>query len=196
MQDHKVDVPEGVSGDWRVERFEITERAASLERVRASFHAPYREPPPAGHYTRLTHRGSLVMSDTPAEIRDHWYAICQSKGNVLVNGLGLGVVVQAMLDRPQVDHLTVIELSPDVLSLIAPHYHSRFGDRLTTIQADALTWKPPVGVRYDVVWHDIWSDICSDNLPEMHKLHRKYGRRTDWQASWCRDECEHARGCW
>ena len=191
---HKVDVPEGISGDWQVERFEVTEEQASFARLRASLHAPYRESPPAGYYTRLMRRGWLVMSDTPAEIRDHRWAISEAKGSVLVNGLGLGVVVQAMLNRPQVEHLTVIEISPDVIALVGPHYQSRYGDRLEIIEADALTWKPPKGVRYDVVWHDIWGDICSDNLPEMHKLHRKYGRRTDWQGSWCRAECEWQRG--
>jgi hypothetical protein len=33
------------------------------------------------------------------------------------------------------------------------------------------------GKRYDMVWHDIWDDICSDNLEGMAKLHRKYGDR-------------------
>ena len=60
-------------------------------------------------------------------------------------------------------------------------------------QADALEYKPPRGEQYDVVWHDIWPNICTDNLPEMHKLHRKYGRRCNWQGSWCRAEHEYYR---
>ena len=35
--------------------------------------------------------------------------------------------------------------------------------------------------------HDIWDDICLDNLETMATLHRKYGRRCDWQGSWKRD---------
>jgi hypothetical protein len=195
---YKVDVPEGQSGNWRVERFVVTERDADLERIRSAFASSARRiPVPAGHYTRLMHGtgfGALVMSDTPAEMNDHRYAIHLAKGKVLVNGLGLGVVVQAMLEKPEVDHLTVIEISPDVIALVGDHYKERYGDRVEIIEADALTWKAPKGVRYDVVWHDIWKDICADNLPEMHKLHRKYGRRADWQGSWCRAECEWQRG--
>ena len=62
--------------------------------------------------------------------------------------------------------------------------------RVTIINADAFEWKPPKDQRYDVVWHDIWDNICGDNLPEMTKLHRKYGKKTDWQGSWCKYECK------
>ena len=196
-RNYKVDLPTGQSGNWRVERFEVTEEDAKWERLRSTIaHGAFRMPVPAGHYTRLmcgTGFGALVISDTPAEVRDHIHPIHLAKGRVLVNGLGLGVVAQAMLMKPKVDKLTVIELSSDVIQLVGDHYLQRFGKRLEIINTDALTWKPPKGMRYDVVWHDIWNAICADNLPEMHRLHRRYGRRTDWQGSWCRAECESHR---
>jgi hypothetical protein len=74
---------------------------------------------------------------------------------------------------------------------VAPHIGD---DRLRVIHADALKWMPPKVMRWSVVWHDIWDDISVDNLNEMTKLHRRYGRRCDWQGSWCRAECERARG--
>jgi len=189
-----VDVPEGQSGSYRIERFEVTDEDAKRERFRSiiAFGARRISVPP-GQYTRLINTATfdrLVMSDTPAEIGDHLGAINRAKGQVLINGLGLGLVVQAVLQKPEVEHVTVIEISPDVIALVGDHYQERFGDRLEIIEADALAWQPPKGMRYDVVWHDIWDNICSDNLPEMHKLHRKYGRRADWQGSWCRAECE------
>ena len=60
---------------------------------------------------------------------------------------------------------------------------------------DALQFMPR-GMKFTVVWHDIWNHICSDNLPDMHKLHRKYGRRTDWQGSWARHLCERQMREW
>ena len=111
----------------------------------------------------------------------------------MVHGLGLGVAVQAMLNKKKVQKLTVVEISSDVIALVGSYYAALFGNRLEIINADAFTWKPPKDVRYGVVWHDIWDNICSDSLPEMHKLHRKYGRKTDWQGSWCRWRCEQQR---
>ena len=198
-QKYKVDIPEGQSGNWHIERFEVSEEAASLERLRSAFNPGRRMPVPVGQYTRLMYEApnrmrTLVMSDTPAEISDHLEPIYRAKGQVLVNGLGLGVVVKAMLEKPEVKSLTVIEFSPDVIALVGDYYVAQYGDRLEIVNADAFTWQPPRGVRYTIVWHDIWNHICSDNLPEMHRLHRKYGRRTDWQGSWCRAECEYQRG--
>jgi len=60
-------------------------------------------------------------------------------------------------------------------------------------EVDCLTWKLKRGMRFDYVWHDIWQDICGDNLEQMELLHRKFGKRCgSAQASWCRYECERA----
>jgi len=194
----QVDVPEGKSGNWEAARFEVTEDGAALENIQAMFGGGRTITP--GTYIRLTHHGHVIMSDTPAEMSDLSEPIRIAKQlyrsksrDVLINGLGLGVVLQTILDDPTIEHLTIIEQSADVIALVAPHWKNKYGDRLTIIHANAFEWKPPKNTRYCVVWHDIWNNITSDNLPEMHRLHRKYGRRCDWQGSWCRWECEQAR---
>jgi hypothetical protein len=35
-----------------------------------------------------------------------------------------------------------------------------------------------------VAWHDIWNDLCGDNLPLMARLNRRYGRSVEWQGAW------------
>lgn len=181
-----VSVPEGASGSWRVERFTVSEEAAKMEAIRAIF-TPGGRGVPAGDYTRLMRGGTVVMSDTPNEKRDHAWFVYQAKGRVLINGLGLGMVLGAILLKEAVTHVTVVEASEDVIQLVAPSYAD---PRVNIIHADAMKWKPPAGERYDTVWHDIWDDICADNLPEMATLHRRYGRRAAWQGSWARDLCK------
>jgi len=131
------------------------------------------------------------MSDTPDEIHDHSAAIHKATGRCLINGLGLGVVARAMLMKSDVEHVTVIEKSADVIDLISPHLPH--ADKLTIVHADCFEFQPRKGSRWNVVWHDIWDDLCEDNLPEMHRLHRKYGRRCDWQSSWGRTYIERHR---
>ena len=189
---YKVDVPEGVCGDWRVARFTVSKADASFERLRVVV-TGNRRFVREGTYTSLKRKGTLVMSDTHDEIADHLNPIRKAAGHCLVNGLGLGVVIQAMLQKPEVEHVTVIEAAKEVIELVGPHYQGRFGERLTIVNADAYTWQPPKGFRYNVVWHDIWDNLCEDNLPLMHKLHRKYGRRTEWQGSWGREQLESER---
>lgn len=189
-----VTIPEGEKGLWKVERFEIPE--TSIESMRLSFSGRSVTP---GTYTRLMRGRALVMSDTPAERRDHYGFVRNAKGHVLINGLGIGMCLNAVLKKPEVTKATVIEISQDVVDLVGPHYLE--DSRVEIVCASAFDYQPPKGVRYGAVWHDIWDDICSDNLPEMHKLHRKYERRADWQGSWCRETCEYqkrqdSRNCW
>jgi len=178
-------IPEGSSGDWSVQRFEMTEDQAILSMIRDG---PRRCP--AGSYTMLRRAGRLIMSDTPAELDDLRRFRLTARGSVLINGLGLGIAAKMALAKPEVTDVTVIELSSDVIALVAPHLAC---DRLTVVNACAYGWKPERGRRWDTVWHDIWDDICSDNLEGMKRLHRKYGRRSEWQGSWCRFQCERWR---
>lgn len=187
---YKVSVPEGESNDWKIERFTVSEDDETLERLRAMMHRTRRYAR-AGNYTRLMRRFDVIMSDTHDEIRDHFEVIHRAHGNCLINGLGLGMVLQAIARKPEVERVTVIELSSDVISLAAPHYRAMFGNKIEIIQADAYEYKPERGSHFGVVWHDIWDFICEDNLEGMKRLHRKYGRLTDWQGSWERDAIKH-----
>ena len=184
----QINVSDGKMNKWEVSTFEVTKEDLAITNIRALLHPGGRTINP-GKYKRLTRNGHLVMSNTQAEIRDLFEFIYKAKqgGNILINGLGLGVALTAILESNNIKSVTVIEKSVDVIALVEPSFlHDK---RVNIIHADAFEWKPPKGIRYSVVWHDIWDDICSDNLPEMAKLHRKYGRKTDWQGSWCKELC-------
>lgn len=189
MDKIEVEVPDGVSGDWRVETFEITEVEAKFAALQAAISSErgrgILEP---GMYKKLMCGGVLVMSNTPDEIYDQMDFVYKAKGNVLINGLGLGITLKLVLAKPEIKSVTVVEKSRDVIRLVAPTYLK--DARVNIVHADAFTYKPPKGVRFGAVYHDIWNYITSDNLPEMHKLHRMYGRKCDWQGSWCRERCE------
>ncbi|MCP4649569.1 MAG: hypothetical protein GY853_05760 [PVC group bacterium] len=178
------DIPCAKSGNWKVEEFEVPEN--SIENIRAMMKPGCRAVKP-GKYKRLTRNGCVIMSNTPAEMADFNRFIWKATGNVLINGLGLGCVIESVLKIKPITNVTVIEISQDVINLVAPYFTD---PRVKIVHADAFKWEPPRGVRYNAVWHDIWDDICGGNLPEMTKLHRKYGRRTDWQDSWAKGLCK------
>lgn len=181
----KKNIPDRQSGNWKIETFIVPEH--SIENMRLLFQPGGRTVRP-GKYKKLTHNGAIVMSNTPAELRDYRYFAYKAKGNILINGLGLGCCLAEILKKQEVISVTVIEISLHVINLVAPFFES--DPRVKIIHADAFKWQPPKKVRYGAVWHDIWNNICSDNLPEMTKLHRKYGKRTDWQGSWAKELCK------
>ncbi|MDU4190089.1 MULTISPECIES: hypothetical protein [Aeromonas] len=186
-----VSVPEGASGPWRVEAFNVSEQESEMTLARAKITGAINEFVPTGNYKRLVREDTVVMSNTPMEIRTNRTFIHRAKGKVLINGLGLGMVLSAILKKPEIESVTVVEASEDVIKLVGPSFCD--DPRLRIVHACAFEYQPEPGALFDAVWHDIWDEICDENLPEMHKLHRKYGQRTKWQGSWARAECEVLR---
>jgi len=179
----KVELPEMTKGEWKVEKFTVD---------RTDFHSLIhgRAVPVGETFTRLTRNGNLVMSDTPAEMNDHYMAVRFAQKHCLLNGLGLGMVLKNILLSEIVTKVTVIEISQDLIDLILPYYQD---SRIEFVCTNAFDYQPPKGIMYGMVWHDIWDDICTDNLPEMERLHRKYGRRAVWQGSWGKELCQRYR---
>lgn len=195
-EEYKVDVPEGEKGIWKVERFEVSDADSTRSSISVMKYGRGFVPP--GTYTRLDYvKGPSwngpMMSDTPDEIADHLEFIRKAQGRVLIHGLGLGMCLAAAANKREVKHVMCIEKDPDVIALVAPHWKERFGNKIEIIEEDALTWKPVKGAWWDAVWHDIWPTICLDNWPEIVKLHRRFGRRSGWQGSWCRARLELQR---
>lgn len=186
----EINVPDGKSGEWEVSTFIVSDNDAKLFNIREVFSRRYRTIHP-GTYKKLTQNNYIIMSNTPAEIRDLIHFIRLAHGSILINGLGLGVVLSAILQKEAILDVTIIEKSKDVINLVAPTYIQ--DERIEIINDDAFEFKPPKGKGYDFAWHDIWSDICADNLPEMTRLHRKYAKRTSWQDSWCKWDCKRRR---
>lgn len=175
-------VPDGVCGNFRVETFTVSPEESLMSSIR-------RDRVPPGTYKRLMRDRTVVMSNTPMEVRSNRGFVNCAFGSVLINGLGLGMVLGEILKKDNVTKVTVVEKYKEVIQLVGPTFLK--DPRVTIIHADALTFKPPAGEKFDVVWHDIWDYITADNLEEMKLLHRKYGRRTQWQGSWEREACEY-----
>jgi predicted membrane-bound spermidine synthase len=174
-QDFQVDVPEGTSGEWSVRRFIVGSRGRAVA------------------YTGLYHHGSLVMSDSPDEIYDRWRVLTgagspsgRPYGNILIAGLGLGVVLQGVARCPEVTRITVIEQARDVIEL-AWNRHWRQADwsaKVRVVHESIFKWHPPKYDRYQMAWFDIWSSLSLSNLEEIATLHRRFARRCDWYGSW------------
>lgn len=179
-----LNIKEGEKGNWKLSKFTVTEAEANMHRLRCLINNYPERAISAGTYWRLTEGGCLYMTNTPAEIRDHVPFINKACGNVLIAGLGLGMVVQALLDQGNCEHITVVELSQDVIDLVGPSYNN---SRVEIVCCDIFKFKPQM--HYDYAWFDIWPDICGNNFPQMKKLHRKFATHVSNRDSWCYKEC-------
>lgn len=188
--EYKVEVPEGVRGPWKVEKFTVTEEQAKLDAMRGMFHGG--RCVPAGTYTGLFRNGDVIMSDTPDEIRDHLSFIYAAKGKVLIAGLGLGVVARAVLEKSEVDHVLIVDNSEEVRDLVFHTLKDKYGDRVDFLLADIMEYKPEKGEYWDCAWFDIWDNLCGDNLPQMAALGRKFNKkRCGYSGFWGREEIKY-----
>lgn len=188
----EVNVPDGKSGNCIIKSFEVSEEnARSFNMLYQGTSSRYIQ---AGKYKKLIIDGEVMMSNTPAEIKDHAKLFNEVKkvgGSILINGLGLGMALTKILSFENVTDVTVIEISEDVIKLVADTFKD--DKRVNIIHADALRWKAPKDKHYNIVWHDIWLHISSINTGTMGTLHRKYARKCDWQSSWVREEVQRLK---
>lgn len=138
-----------------------------------------------------------VMSDTPAEILEHGDALLNAHGRVLITGLGLGCLPHALLTKPEVTRIDIIDIDPEIIALTGkyltdPRVHIWQGSaaepqRIEGLRAEAWCW--------DYAWHDIWTHISARNLDtetaehgisytDLFELYEPYA---DQQSAWAID---------
>jgi hypothetical protein len=174
-----------VSGRWQVRKVNLP----SSGRIALDDDRPdcFRFRP--GGYTELCREGVTFMTD----LHDEWWTqrapierALATGGEVLVTGLGLGLVVDAMLDPGSpVDRVTIVEAEADVIALVGPWLSARHPGRIEIVHADAYRWQPASGRRWRTVWHDIWPDpLATDVDTQMAALDIRYAPHADWQGHW------------
>ena len=86
-------------GEWKLEHFQI--KPGNLYAFKNGI-AP-------GNYVRLCHNGQIVMSNTHMERWTNMNFCDYAHGDVLIGGLGIGLIILAIQDNPEVHSITVIE---------------------------------------------------------------------------------------
>lgn len=188
-------IPEAQIGDFKIEHKIATEEDVKYHKMRSAIHSDYGgygyhdfEP---GTYTTLKYFSEIVMSDTPMEIRTCQDAIENASGNVLIAGLGLGIVLLEIQTKKSVKSIIVIEKNKEVLKLVAKYLPIK--DFVSIVQDDIFKWLPNKKTKFDTIYFDIWDNICADNYEQMKELHRrfrKYKSKSGWMDSWSRDYCK------
>lgn len=138
-----------------------------------------REIPPLGFFAEdfsfpaVLEDGNEWMTLTPVDLDTAEEAIDRARGKVLTLGLGLGYFTYMASEKAEVDSVTVVELSDDVISLFKTYILPQFPnkDKVRIIKADAIAYAKErmAEERYDVVFADIWRD-ASDGEPAYRQI--------------------------
>lgn len=192
-----VPIHEGKSGPWTIKTDDLGAVQSIAQNLQSMLHGSgfdsFIKP---GRYTQLLHKErGVVMSNTPMEVTTNMDFIKAAQGRVAINGLGLGMVVLALLQKPKVQHITVFEIDPHIIAMVGDWFLMNHGDKVRIVQADALTSTPGPKEHYDIVWHDIWDDITDLRIPEMERLRAKWANHASQQMFWAEDRCHDMKAC-
>ena len=109
------------------------------------------------------------MSLTPNEVFTLRGQIRRAKKDVAVAGLGLGWVSRKILERKQVDRLTIYEKDKHLIEYFGQSLIDDFGDRVSLVHADAyeVDW-----FQHDVALWDIWKGLGNAAWDKKYKAIR------------------------
>jgi len=132
-------------------------------------------------YVKLLIDGRCWMSDAPDERELNRVIVERARGDVLICGLGLGMILLPILAKPEVQSVTVLEKNRNVIELIAPAYRSR---KLVILEADVWHWE--TGRQFDVIWQDIVFDPLNemDQVAALDAWLRPFLKPGGWLGAW------------
>lgn len=131
------------------------------------------------------------MSVVPSEIRSMEKDIEAAKGKVITYGLGLGYYAFMASEKEEVESVTVVEMSRDVISLfkrnILPQFPNK--EKIRIIEADAFAFieKQEDGI-YDTAFSDFWSGV-DDGLDLYLRFMAKTARFAKTKHSYWIETC-------
>ncbi len=139
----------------------------------------FREYPPLGFFTErfdfpaILEGGNEWMTLTPVDMDTCEDAIARAHGRVVTFGLGLGYFAYMASLKPEVEEVSVVELSSDVIKLfrsqILPYFPCP--EKIKIINADAFVYAEELMPRenFDFAFVDTWRD-ASDGAPMYKRM--------------------------
>jgi spermidine synthase len=183
------------SKNYEIEPFSLTEEQVSLEKMRnfrnywltSGLKANF-------NYVRLVKKGGfndVMMSDTPMERNTNTDFLTKANGDVIVFGLGLGLIIIPLLSDPTIKSITVVELYQDLIDTVLPILKPLDKEnKLIVVQGDAFTYKLKKEAKFDTIYFDIWVNICSGDYEEHKQLMRMFRKHLN------KDNPNAFMSCW
>lgn len=177
--------------DGKVGDFELSHYEIGTNDLYAMLHGI-----PSGKFIRLTHRGEVVMSNTDMEKRTNYSFVINAHGNVLIGGLGIGLIILAIQDKEEVKQITVVEKNKEVIELVGNQLP--LNSKVHIVHDDVFEYKPLF--KYNTIYMDIWNYINSDVYQrEMKPLISRYRRylvpksedENRYIDCWCRRQAKN-----
>lgn len=164
--------------DVDIELFEVSNQQAALFNLHCSNTYSYIEP---CKYVRLKISNILIMSDTPYERLTNQAFVNNAHGNVLIVGLGIGLLLKALipkLENGEISHISVWEKNDSLIKLwnMAKLYLP-VHDKISIFHYDVFEYKQmkkQLKGAFDSIYIDIWAELNEDAYAQMKLFRRAF----------------------
>ena len=136
------------------------------------------------------------MSDTDMEKRTNANFVRNAHGNVLIGGLGIGLILLAIQDKPEVEKIVVVEKRKEVIDLVKDQLP--LNGKVEVVNADVWEYTPTE--RFNTIYMDIWNfintDVYRDSMKPLIARYRKFlvsnlDDNDRFIDCWCRKEAKN-----
>lgn len=136
-----------------------------------------------GEYFVLYNNGDRWMvynKDTDFEIKDMYSSYDLAYGDVLISGLGFGILALWLCAKPEVNSVTVVEMSEDVIKIFKDY--NVVPEKLTIINDNMITYN--TDKEYDVLLLDHYERQTFDwRLKDIGKICSRIKHKSFWAWS-------------
>lgn len=149
----------------------------------------FTEIPPLGFFTEsfrfpaILENGNEWMTLTPVDLDTCEEAIAEAHGKVVTFGLGLGYYAYMASEKEEIESVTVVELSEDVINLFKTHILPQMKNRhkIKIVNSDAFEYAEKIMPKenFDYAFVDTWRD-ASDGAPMYERMSKleKFSKKT------------------
>jgi spermidine synthase len=133
-----------------------------------------------------------MRSNHESETKTNQKFLDVAKGDVLIFGLGIGLIVFPLLQEKDIKSITIIEIDSGLIDMISPIIKERdIHSKVEIINCDAFEYHNLINKNYDTIYFDIWAIIDEKAFSEMDQLENLYKKNLKedgWIDSWCSEE--------
>ena len=173
-------IPEIKRGRWelRKEKYPAYRGVIAADMIMEN---GFREIPPLGFFKEdfefpaVLEDGNEWMTLTPVDLDTSDEAIERAHGRVVTFGLGLGYYAYMVSEKENVESITVVEKSSDVIALFKEYVLPQFShpEKVVIVNEDAFEYAKHTMPKedFDVAFVDTWRD-ASDGAPMYERMKR------------------------
>jgi spermidine synthase len=131
-----------------------------------------------------------MMTDNEFEMITNQKFIDNAKGDVIIFGLGIGLIVYPLLQDDNIKSITIVEVDKDLIDeTFSILLKADTKSKLKVVNSDAFQYQDDK--KYDTIYFDIWAIINEQSFHEMKVLSNKFSSNLNqdgWIDSWCSEE--------